>query len=177
MENHLKNDDKALELLISPYLKPIYGFIFQFVKNAPDAEDITQEVFIKAWRNLKKIKQIKFKAWLFSVARNTAIDFLRKKRAIPFSDFENETGENILINNLEDEADLPDEILAKQDLAKKLNDAIEQLPLPYRLTLLLHYKENLTFQEISECLDEPLNTVKSRYRRALIQLKNLLAGL
>lgn len=175
MENHPKNDDKALELLISPYLKPIYGFIFQFVKNAPDAEDITQEVFIKAWRNLKKIKQKNFKAWLFRVARNTAIDFLRKKRAIPFSDFENEAGENILMETVADETDLPDEILAKQNLGQELNAAIDKLPLPYCLTLLLHYKENLTFQEISECLNEPLNTVKSRYRRALIQLKNLLA--
>lgn len=163
-----------MELLISPYLKPIYGFIFQFVKNTPDAEDITQEVFIKAWRNLKKIKQKNFKPWLFSVARNTAIDFLRKKRAIPFSNFENEAGENILMETMADETDLPDEILAKQNLEQELNVAIDKLPLQYRLTLLLHYKENLTFQEISECLNEPLNTVKSRYRRALIQLKNLL---
>ena len=113
MENIHKNDEKTIELLIAPHLNPIYGFVFQYVKNASDAEDITQEVFVKAWRNLKKIKQKKFKTWLFRVARNTAIDFLRKKRAIPFSDFENKAGENILIENLTDETGLPDEILAK----------------------------------------------------------------
>ncbi|KKR91196.1 MAG: RNA polymerase, sigma-24 subunit, ECF subfamily [Candidatus Falkowbacteria bacterium GW2011_GWA2_41_14] len=164
-----------MKLLISPHLKPIYGFIFQYVKNAPDAEDITQEVFVKAWRNLKKIKQKNFKAWLFSVARNTSIDFLRKKRAIPFSEFENESGENILDETLADETDLPDEILAKQNIKEQLNAAINKLPPQSRLTLLLHYKENFTFQEIAEILHEPLNTVKSRYRRATIQLKILLS--
>ena len=66
-----------------------------------DAEDITQEVFVKVWKNIKKFDQSKsFKPWIFQIAKNTSIDFLRKKKSIPFSRFENEKGQNVLADNI-----------------------------------------------------------------------------
>jgi len=94
IENYLKGDEKYLEILIQKYLKPIYGFVFKYVGNADEAEDITQAVFIKVWKNIKKYDKNKsFKTWIFSIAKNTCIDYLRKKKAIPLSNFENEKGE------------------------------------------------------------------------------------
>ncbi|MBI4159946.1 sigma-70 family RNA polymerase sigma factor [Candidatus Wolfebacteria bacterium] len=71
----------SLELLIRRYLKPIYGFTYRYVGAGQDTEDVTQETFVKVWRNLKKFDQNKsFKTWIFSIAKNTAIDFLKKKK-------------------------------------------------------------------------------------------------
>jgi len=174
--HYLKHkDDKALEILFSRYLKPIYGFVYKYTNLFNEAEDITQEIFIKAWRNLKKFDQKKsFKTWLFQIAKNTAIDFLRVKKNIPFSDFENEEGENPLANTLIDKNPLPPEILDQKNLAQILAAGIDKLSEKYRQILHLRYNNQFTFQEIAETLNEPIDTVKSRHRRALIALKEII---
>lgn len=173
--NYLAGDEKSLEVLIKRYLKPIYSFVYRYVGNGQEAEDITQEVFVKIWRNLKKFDQNKnFKTWIFSIAKNTSINWLRKKKAIPFSNFENEEGENMLAETLADPAPLPNEILEQAGIAKILNVAINKLNPKYRMVLFLYYNDHFTFREIAEILDEPINTIKSRHRRALILLKRLL---
>ncbi len=88
--NYLAGDEKSLEILINRYLRPIYSFVYRHVGNGEVAEDITQEVFVKVWRNLKKFDQNKsFKTWIFTIAKNTSFDFFKKKKAIPFSELEN----------------------------------------------------------------------------------------
>ena len=175
--NYLKNkkNEQPLEVLIQRYLKPIYGFVYKYTGDSQEAEDIAQETFVKVWRNLKKFKKQKnFKSWLFSIAKNTAIDFLKKKRAMQFSDFENERGESTILEKFIDSSPLPNELLERKDLMGTLAKAIGKLLPKYRKTLLLRHNDNLTFREISEATGEPLNTVKSRYRRAVIMLKKLL---
>lgn len=170
-----KGDERSLEFLVKKYLKPIFNFSCRFSLSAQEAEDITQETFVKAWKNLKKFDPEKnFKTWLFSIAKNTAIDFLRRKRTIPFSNFEDEKGENALTQNLADPAPLPPEIFDQKDLSQKLATATKKLKEKYRLVLLLHYTEHFNFREIAEILQEPLDTVKSRHRRGLIALKEIL---
>lgn len=173
--DYLAGDEKSLEILIKRYLKPIYSFSYRYVDNSQDAEDITQEVFVKVWRNLKKFDQSKsFKTWIFHIAKNTSFDLFKKKKAIPFSKFENEEGENTLIETLTDPSPLPNEIFERAGIAEILNVAINQLNPKYRMVLFLRYNDHFTFREIAEALGEPLNTVKSRYRRAIILLKKLL---
>ena len=165
IEKYLKGDEKALEILISKYLKPIYNFIFSYVQNQQDAEDLTQETFLKMWRNLKKFKKEKnFENWLFTIAKNTCFDFLRKKR------------KNLILNaeNLEIVADLAPSLLEKMEkesLLEKLKKEIENLPFKMKEVINLHYNFNLNFREISEILGEPMNTVKSRHKRAISKLK------
>ncbi len=99
-----KGDEKSLEILIQRYLKPVYGFAYRYVGNVQEAEDIAQEVFVKVWKNLKKPalslskgfdpKKGNFKAWIFTIAKNTAFDFLKKKKSLQFSDLQKE--ENVL---------------------------------------------------------------------------------
>ncbi|MFA5076106.1 MAG: sigma-70 family RNA polymerase sigma factor [Patescibacteria group bacterium] len=175
VSQYLAGDQEALKILINRYLKLIYNFIYYHLKNQAEAEDITQEVFIKVWRNLQKFDQTKnFKTWLYKIAYNTCIDFLRRQKAIPFSEFEDEAGRNPIVDNLADPAPLPPELFERQDLAAQLTAAIDQLPLKDRTVVLLHYQNQLTFREIADALDQPLNTVKSRYQRALFVLKKHL---
>lgn len=175
--NYLQGDEESLKFLFQRYLKPIYTFVFRLVGDARQAEDTTQEVFVKVWRYLKKFDQNRnFKTWIFSIAKNSAVDFLRKKKDIPFSEFadaENE-GENFLENNLVDPACLPPEILERADIAQKLNLAMEKLPLKYQMVLSLRYNDHFNFREIAESLEESLHTIKSRHRRALVKMKKLL---
>ena len=173
--NYFAGDEKSLEVLILRYLKSIYNFVYRYVNDEHEAEDITQEVFLKMWRNLKKFKKGKnFKTWLFTIAKNTAIDFLKKKKIIPFSEFEKEDGENKFIETLVDPAPSLDEIFEKTEIDEKIYNAINQLPLKYQIVLFLYYNDQLTFQEIAEILGESINTVKSRHRRALFILKKIL---
>jgi len=182
ISDYLHGDKKALAVLISRYLKPIYGFIYRHIGSAVEAEDITQEVFVRVWRHIKKFnRQKSFRAWIYRIARNASIDFLRKSRlvsgerkSILFSELENAEGENPLVDNLADPAPLPDEIFARADLADLLNQTLERLPAPYRLVLFLYYNEHLNFREIAELNDEPIDTVKSRHRRALIALRKIM---
>ncbi len=185
IEAYLAGDEKSLEILINRYLKQIYGFVYQYVNNRQEAEDITQEVFVKVWRNVKKPvfgfsrgfnpKKGKFKTWLFTIAKNTSLDFLKKKKPLLFSEFENEKGVNVLVETLSDESPLPEEITGEKEARQALDSVIKNLPPKYRLILSLRRNNDFSFREISEILKEPLNTVKTRYRRALAMLKKIVA--
>ncbi len=182
IENYFKGDEKSLEILIGRYLKPVYSFIYRYVGNAQEAEDITQEVFVRTWRNLKKFdKEKSFKTWIFSIAKNASFDFLRKsrsalggKKAVPFAELENEKEESIL-DRIIDPTPLPDAILEQKGITDILTKALQKISPKYRMVLFLRYNDHFTFQEIAESLGEPLNTVKSRYRRGLVILKNLFS--
>jgi RNA polymerase sigma-70 factor (ECF subfamily) len=189
ISNYLGGDQKSLEVLIQRYLKPIYNFIYQYFRNLDETEDVTQEVFVKMWRNLKKFNPKKsyfakikneqgksFRTWIFSIAKNTAIDALRKRKSIPFSEFENEDGKNILIEKLKDPAPLPNKLFEKADTARIVNSAIEKLSPKYRTVLLLKYNDHFNFREIAESLGESSNTIRSRHRRALAYLNKMLAN-
>ena len=169
IEKYLNGDEKALEFLILKYLKPIYSFIFSYVQNQQDAEDLTQETFLKMWRNLRKFKKEKnFENWLFTIAKNTCFDFLRRKKR------------NLILNadNLEIIADFNPSLLEKlekESLFEKLKREIEKLPFKMRQVIDLHYNFGLNFREISEILEEPINTVKSRHKRAIAKLKKSIS--
>lgn len=175
VSDYLQGDEASLELLIQRYLKPIYSFAYRYVGGGQDAEDITQEVFVKAWRNIKKFDQSKsFKTWLFSIVKNSCIDFLKKKRTIPFSEFDTEDGGNLITDTLADPSPLPQELLERAGMARILDSAMEKLSPKYRMVLFLRYNDHFNFREIAESLGEPLHTITSRHRRALIKLKEIL---
>jgi len=173
--DYLNGNKESLNILVGRYINLIYSFTYRYVGNEEEAEDITQDVFVKAWNNIKKFDQEKsFKTWIFSIAKNTALDWLKKKKAIPFSNFENEEGENTLAETLADPASLPPELFEKAEIEKELNSALEKLPPKHRMVLFLRYNNDFNFREISESLGEPLDTIKSQHRRALIKLKKFL---
>lgn len=178
IDQYLKGDEKSLESLIERYIRPIYNFAYRYVGNVPDAEDITQKVFIKLWRNAKKFdRKRNFKTWIFSIAKNASIDQLKKKKEVPFSDFDSDSGSNVIIDTVADLTPLPSELYEKTDNVRKIQQLLEKLSPKYRLVLFLRYNDHFTFREIAESLNEPLHTIKSRHRRAIIILKAKLKDL
>ncbi|MEK7078290.1 MAG: RNA polymerase sigma factor [Patescibacteria group bacterium] len=146
VSSYIKGEEKALEELVSRHLKPVYNFVYRISGSKKDAEDITQETFIKVWRKIKKYNPDKnFKTWLFTIARNTAIDWLRKKRDIIFSNFEDSEGGNYLENELIDPNPLPDKIFAQAEDQEFVENLLRQLAPIYREVLILKYANDLTF--------------------------------
>lgn len=174
MKRHRGGDPTAFPLLVKSYLKPIYHFAFHFTHDQASAEDIAQETFIKAWKHLGYFDEEKnFKTWIFTIAKNTAYDYLKKKKSIPFSAFENDDGENP-IEAIDDENLLPDALFEKKEIAFMLAQALEKLSPLNRALLTLRYLEDFSLEEISEILNEPYNTIKSRHGRALKSLKEAI---
>jgi len=163
VEEYLGGDEKSLEILIKKYLGQIYGFTYKRVGNAQEAEDITQETFVKAWRNLKKFDNRKeFKTWIFSIAKNTCIDSFRKKKALLYLETIREPGEN-------------DKNLEQIDIAQLLSSITGKLIPKYQTVLSSYHDDNLNFREISEKTGESINTIKSRYRRAILELRKSIS--
>lgn len=155
----------SVEKIIRQYLRPVYNFAHRFSGNRQDAEDISQETFLKVWKNIKKYREGEnFKTWLFAIARNTAIDHLRKKKALVFSDLEKD-GEDSITETLAGAVSL------EEELPKYI---LKQLPADYKEIIILKYGNDFTFDEIAKILNKPLNTVKSQHRRALILLRKFL---
>ncbi len=174
-----KGDYRALDELFSRYTDGLYRFVLRMCHEATAAEDIVQDSCVKAWQKLASFQDDRnFKPWLFAIARNTTLDYLKKKRAVAFSDLDAPSdADEGFEERIEDLRPLPLELLERQDEKALLEQALQTIPLTSRTTLLLHEGEDLTFQEIAKILEEPLDTVKSRYRRALIKLRSSLKDL
>jgi RNA polymerase sigma-70 factor (ECF subfamily) len=177
IEQYKGGERIAIEILVDRHLKAVYNFCVRMVGNEADAEDVTQESFLKAWKNISKYNaEFSFKTWILSIARNTSIDFLRKKKSINFSELDSYSEDDRKFeDSLRDSELLPDEVFERKELAKEAQDALDAVPLRMREVVLLHLAEGLTFEEIARILKEPMNTVKSRYRRALEALRGLLS--
>jgi len=168
-------EEKAFEILVARYIKPIYGFVFRYIGNAGDAEDITQDVFLSVWKNNKKFDATKkFKTWLFTIAKNASLNWLKKRKPTSLSEFSVEREQDIE-ESLEDMEPLPEALFARKELRTELERTLATLNPTNRTTLILYYTEELTFQEIADIERESLNTIKSRHLRALKALRKLLS--
>lgn len=171
----LSGDLTSFDEIVKRYGTTLYNFIYYLTYDEEQTKDIVQETFLKIFKNLKKYNRaFSFKTWSMSIARNTTIDFFRKKSTLPFSRLDTE--DKVFEDSLEDTEPLPDEIFEVKETASKLSKALGELSFKERAVILLHDYENLTFEEISKTLKEPMNTVKSRYRRAVAELRKKLVS-
>ena len=168
----LAGSDASFEILVDRYLKVIYNFLYHLTGGDKMlADDLTQETFLKVWKNIKRFDLEKnFKTWLFVIAKNSAKDAWKKKKAIPFVLFENSDGYNKLDEIVENKA-LPDEILERVESSEELEKKMEKLSPRYKKLLFLRYKDDLSLSEIAQLFNVPYNTVKSQHQRALLELK------
>lgn len=171
---YLKGDGQALEVLIQRYLSPLYNFAFKYTHTESAAEDVAQEAMVKIWKNLKKFKpEYKFKTWAYTVTKNTALDYLKKKGLVALAeplDEENNQLEQVLVSR----QPLPEQALEKLEDAAMVKTAIAKLPSKYQEILAMYYESGLNFREIGAMLKQSINTVKTRHRRAVIYLKKIL---
>lgn len=169
---YLAGDESAFATLVERYLPLVYGLSRKYCGDPDKAADIAQETFIKTWHNLKKFDIKKsFRSWLFVIAKNTALDWLKRKNEIPFSSFANKNGSESFIESIADPALSPAVVAENKIFAEKINNHVTELPVKYRSVVSMRVDDDLTFKEISKKLQKPLNTVKSHYRRALRLLK------
>ena len=170
---HLSGNERAFARLVERYLPSVYAYAVRFA-GQNDAEDIAQETFLKAWKNIERYSSTnaRFKTWLMRIARNTSIDYLRKRKSIPFSAF-GDAGDSI-VDDIPDEAALPEEIASAAYDARSVQQALETLSPAYREVITLYYDGDLTLEETAHILVVPINTVKSRFRRALAALRKEL---
>lgn len=164
----LEGDNSAYEFLQKKYKNLIYSLVKKMIKNDSDVEDLVQETFIKAYKALDKFKfNYSFSAWIYRIASNNTIDFLRKRSFDTFSidkPIGNAEDENYF--EIEDNSYSPDSELINQQKSDIISAAIDTLPENYREIILLRHEEELDYKTIAEQLDLPLGTVKAHLFRA-----------
>lgn len=163
-------DEQAYADLMKRYKKPVYHMILKMVRNVDDAEDLTIEAFAKAFKNLHKFKKdFTFSTWLFRIATNNTIDFIRKKRLDTMSlntSFKDDNGEAVTID-VQDEKNLnPQEEAIKAQKINLVHMFVGKLPAKYQRLVKLRYFDELSYDEIAQELDAPLGTVKAQLHRA-----------
>ncbi len=171
-----KGNQEALEVLIQRYIAPLYNFVFQYMHGIQETEDVTQEVFVKIWKHISAFKSTyKFKTWAYTIAKNTALDALKKKGLVPFSELDaQDENQPLFAETLVSKDPLPEEILYKLDDIHFVNRAIEDLPEKYQKVLAMRYRQDLTFREIAKTWKQSIDTVKTQHRRAIVYLKKAL---
>lgn len=164
--------ERAFRELMRRYLRPVHGFLRNYLQDEAAAADCAQETFFKVWKNRNRFQAgAKFKVWLFAIARNTALDYWKKKKAFSFSDWEKEGRD--ASESVTDESLSLEDLFAQTEKKLAVQSMLDGLVPPDREVILLRYAEEMTFEEISEALKAPINTVKSRHLRALRKLRAL----
>jgi len=162
---YIKGDQKALEFLVKRYLKPIYSFVYRNIGDVEAAEDVTQEVFVKVWKNIRKFDLNKdFKPWIFQIAKNASIDYLRKRKTVPFSKFENSLGQNMLTETL---AEKGPNLIESLNIKTEFEKAIGSLSEKDKNLMQLRHSQGMSFKEIAQNMNLSINTIKSQYRRTI----------
>jgi RNA polymerase sigma-70 factor (ECF subfamily) len=175
----LAGDQTAYATLVDFYHGEVYHLCLRSLRLKEDAEDLTQEAFIRAFRALESFDTTRpFGAWMYSITARLCIDFHRRKRIKPVSLTRAEEGSA----DEEHDWDLPDpgvgpeEQFAQLEISGQLGELIERLPPDYRIAILLRHAHDFSYEEISQTLETPLGTIKARIHRARAQLRAWLAG-
>ena len=173
----LAGDQEAFEALISRYQHSLFRHIYRYVGEYHEAHDVLQQVWLQLYLSLPKLyPHVHVKPWLFTVARNRSLDVLRRRRLLSFSEVEtgNEEDEGVFLNTIPDTRPTPEELVEQRDLQQAIQRAIQTLPLTYRSVVLLYYKEQMNYAEIGQVLKMPVSTVKARFYRAKLFLRDVL---
>ncbi|MBN2737102.1 MAG: RNA polymerase sigma factor [Spirochaetales bacterium] len=167
----LRGSLKAFEEIIKRHQKKVFLLGQKFFHNFEQAEDFTQEVFLKVMEKLSTFSgKSSFVAWLYRVAYNHAVSkyYLNRKELLLGQDFPDE-------NDVADSSQSPENLLSKKELKEQTQNALKKLPDIYNIVIRMHYFDGLPYMEISEILEMPLNTVKSYVFRAKKMIKEHLS--
>ena len=162
-------DGGAFEELVRTYQHRVFGVAFRMLSNAAEAEEIAQEVFLRAHRGLADFRgDAKLSTWLYAIASRLCLNRLGSgERAMT-------RGGDAVLMQLPHEASGPDTVLEQSELEAALHRAIAELPDERRIVVVLRDLEGLAYEEIAEALDLPVGTVRSRLHRARLDLKDKL---
>ncbi len=173
-----ESDQSAYAELMERYRESIYYLLLKMVNNSDDAEDLTIEAFGKAFNRLKQYSpNYAFSTWMFKIASNNCIDFIRKekkKRTMSIdTGMKNEEGESMTFDIESDGRD-PEEELIRLQKVKAMREVVDKLKPRYKELVILRYFKEYSYEEIAQELDLPLGTVKAQLFRARDFLANLM---
>ncbi len=174
----LTGDERAYRELVRRYQRQVYSLAMRMVRVREDAEDLTQETFVRMFGALERYDPTRpFTAWLFTIAARLSIDHLRRRRlkTVPLSRREPD-GEEERTLEIEDSGPGPEELAERGEEERGAHDLIGSLPEHYRIVVMLRHQQGFSYEEIAEALHLPLGTVKARIHRARALLKERLEG-
>ena len=172
-----QGDQRAYTDLMRLYKEPIYLMLLKMTKNPTEADDLTIEAFGKAFASLHLYTPTHaFSTWLFSIATNNCVDYIRKKRlqTIYLDDIRTTSGDDVYEYPIPSEDDNPEEDVIHQQRVQVLREVVAGLKPRYRKLVEMRYFEEMSYEEIAEELDMPLGTVKTQLFRARDLLRNIL---
>ena len=173
----LAGDERAYRELVERYQRQVFSLARRMTGSIEDAEDLTQETFIRMFRALERYDPARsFPAWLMTIATRLSIDHLRRRRVRPISTSRREPGssDEEYTVELADPSPGPEELAGRVEEEVVVQRLIDSLPGHYRVVVLLRHQHDLSYEEIAEALHLPLGTVKARIHRARALLKNRL---
>jgi len=168
-----RGEGDAVAELYDRHARPIYSLALRILGDTTEAEDIVQEVFSQAWKQAARYNASRgaVGAWLLTLTRSRAIDRLRAKRARP-----GDVSDERVADQLVDAGPPADLLVLSSEQVARVRAALDELPLLQRAAIELAYYEGLTHAEIADRLEQPLGTVKTRIRLAMLKLRDVLAG-
>jgi RNA polymerase sigma-70 factor (ECF subfamily) len=175
-----RRNELAFAEIVTRYRKRLLSTIYRLTGDWTTSEDLLQEVFIKVFRSLGKFNpHFAFSTWVYTIARHAAYDHL--KRSVPPAvsldmDFDDGSETRRPSFELRDRNEGPEEILESNEMCARIEDALNELPEPYRRAMSMRHIEHRTYTEIAESLDIPLGTVKSYLFRGRKELQRKLAA-
>ncbi|MDQ6595490.1 RNA polymerase sigma factor SigW [Bacillus salipaludis] len=172
----IKGDQDAFADIVEIYKNSVYQLCYRMIGNRHEAEDLAQEAFLRAYMNIHTFNQdLKFSTWLFRIATNLCIDRIRKKKPDYYLDAEVAGTEGLtMYSQIPSQTKPPESEVESLELHETVQKEILKLPEKYRSVIVLKYIEELSLNEISEILDMPLGTVKTRIHRGREALRQQL---
>jgi RNA polymerase sigma-70 factor (ECF subfamily) len=172
VQRSLEGDESAFNELIHRYKRGIFTLIIRIVRDEEAANDLAQDTFVRLYTSLSSYNpEFRFSSWIFKIANNLAIDYLRKHRQNVLSlDAPIDTGDDTVSIQVPSDGQDPLNRVESIELGERIQMAIDQLPVDYRRVILLRHIEEMSYEEIAEVTELPLGTVKTlifRGRRLL----------
>lgn len=175
----LNGSQKAYAELTARHRPPVYQIILKIVRDNETAKDLVQETFMKAFASLASYRsEYRFSTWLYKIAANASIDYLRKKRIQALSlDRPLETKDGSVEIEVADDSFNPERDLERKERRTGIEQAIQSLPDKYREVIIYRHKDDKSYEEIADLLGVPVGTVKARIFRARELLKKRLRSI
>lgn len=173
IEKAIGGREDGFEELVRRYQRPITAYVYRMLNNYDASLDVTQEVFIKVYNSLERYSSdYKFSTWLYRIAHNAAIDFMRKN-SVSQQSIEAENADGSYQLQIESPNPTPEQERERSEWRKEIEAVVKCLPTVYRELILLRHAQDLSYDEIAEITNLPLGTVKNRLFRAREMMREL----
>lgn len=166
----LQGETELFSELVGRYKKLVYSTVYYYTKDRQDADDLSQEVFLRLYKSLGNYNpEFKFSTWTIRITKNLCVDFMRKRHiaSVSIDEFE----------SLSREEDTPERKYLHSEKSKEIRQAINELPEKYKTLILLYHQNGASYKEMADKLGQPMSIIKNRLFRARLILRERLLGM